>query len=101
MIGHLTRIMNIAPARRAAAAARLRRDANEVLLAIPLFVFIGMMLERSRSPRSCSRPWRGCSRSLDQRLAIAVLDLVGTLLAAAKGIVGATTVAMGLIVLPT
>ena len=34
---------------------------NEVLLAIPLFIFMGVMLERSRSPRICWRPWAGCS----------------------------------------
>ena len=34
---------------------------NTVLLAIPLFIFMGVMLERSRSPRTCSKRWGGCS----------------------------------------
>ena len=73
--------------------------ANETLMAIPLFIFMGVMLERSRVAEDLLEQlakllgnWRG-------GLGIAVL-FVGLLLAAAKGVVGATTVTMGLIVLP-
>lgn len=73
--------------------------ANETLMAIPLFIFMGVTLERSRVAEDLLESlarllgnWRG-------GLGIAVL-FVGLLLAAAKGVVGATTVTMGLIVLP-
>ncbi|MEZ5763989.1 MAG: TRAP transporter large permease subunit [Xanthobacteraceae bacterium] len=72
---------------------------NETLMAIPLFIFMGVMLERSRVAEDLLEAlarllgnWRG-------GLGVAVL-FVGLLLAAAKGVVGATTVTMGLIVLP-
>ena len=73
---------------------------NEVLLAIPLFVFMGVMLERSRIAEDLLETMGRLFGSLTGGLAIAVI-IVGVLLAAAKGIVGATTVTMGLIVLPT
>ncbi len=73
---------------------------NEVLLAIPLFVFMGVMLERSRVAEDLLETMARLFGTLTGGLAIAVL-VVGVLLAAAKGIVGATTVTMGLIVLPT
>jgi tripartite ATP-independent transporter DctM subunit len=73
---------------------------NDVLLAIPLFIFMGVMLERSQVAEELLETMARLFGSLPGGLAIAVL-FVGVLLAAAKGIVGATTVAMGLIVLPT
>jgi tripartite ATP-independent transporter DctM subunit len=73
---------------------------NEVLLAIPLFIFMGVMLERSQIAEELLETMGRLFGSLTGGLAIAVL-IVGVLLAAAKGIVGATTVTMGLIVLPT
>jgi tripartite ATP-independent transporter DctM subunit len=73
---------------------------NDVLLAIPLFIFMGVMFERSRVAEELLETMARLFGSLTGGLAIAVL-IVGVLLAAAKGIVGATTVAMGLIVLPT
>jgi tripartite ATP-independent transporter DctM subunit len=73
---------------------------NEVLLAIPLFVFMGVMLERSRIAEDLLETMGRLFGSLTGGLAMAV-TIVGVLLAAAKGIVGATTVTMGLIVLPT
>jgi tripartite ATP-independent transporter DctM subunit len=73
---------------------------NEVLLAIPLFIFMGVMLERSRVAEELLETMGRLFGGLTGGLAIAVL-IVGVLLAAAKGIVGATTVTMGLIVLPT
>jgi tripartite ATP-independent transporter DctM subunit len=73
---------------------------NTTLIAIPLFVFMGVMLERSRIAEDLLETIGRLFGRLTGGLAIAVL-IVGVLLAAAKGIVGATTVTMGLIVLPT
>jgi tripartite ATP-independent transporter DctM subunit len=73
---------------------------NDVLLAIPLFVFMGVMLERSRIAEELLETMARLFGELPGGLGIAV-TIVGVLLAAAKGIVGATTVTMGLIVLPT
>src|SRR4029079_4110261 len=73
---------------------------NEVLLAIPLFIFMGVMLERSRIAEELRETMGRLFGSLRGGLGISVA-IVGTLLAAAKGVVGATTVTMGLIVLPT
>src|SRR5262249_36885572 len=70
-----------------------------VLIATPLFVFMGVMLERSRIAEDLLETMGRLFGSLRGGLAISVI-LVGTLLAAAKGVVGATTVAMGLITLP-
>ncbi len=72
---------------------------NAVLLAIPLFIFMGVMLERSRIAEDLLETIGRLFGSLRGGLGISVV-LVGTLLAAAKGVVGATTVTMGLIMLP-
>ena len=72
---------------------------NEVLLAIPLFIFMGVMLERSRVAEELLETMGRLFGSLPGGLGISVI-VVGTLLAAAKGVVGATTVTMGLIALP-
>ncbi len=72
---------------------------NEVLLAIPLFIFMGVMLERSRVAEELLETMGRLFGTLRGGLGISVV-IVGTLLAAAKGVVGATTVTMGLIVLP-
>jgi tripartite ATP-independent transporter DctM subunit len=73
---------------------------NEVLLAIPLFIFMGVMLERSRIAEDLLETMGRLFGAVPGGLGISVI-LVGVLLAAAKGVVGATTVTMGLIVLPT
>jgi tripartite ATP-independent transporter DctM subunit len=73
---------------------------NEVLLAIPLFIFMGVMLERSQIAEDLLETMGRLFGSLPGGLGISVL-IVGVLLAAAKGVVGATVVTMGLIVLPT
>jgi tripartite ATP-independent transporter DctM subunit len=72
---------------------------NEVLLAIPLFIFMGVMLERSRIAEDLLETMGRLFGSLRGGLGISVI-VVGVLLAAAKGVVGATTATMGLIVLP-
>jgi len=73
---------------------------NEVLLAIPLFIFMGVMLERSRIAEQLLETLARLFGALPGGLGLSVV-FVGLLLAAAKGVVGATTVTMGLIVLPT
>ena len=72
---------------------------SEVLIAIPLFIFMGMMLEKSRIAPELLEAMGRLFGSLRGGLAIAV-TLVGALLAASTGIVGATVVTMGLIALP-
>ena len=72
---------------------------NEVLLAIPLFIFMGVMLERSRIAEDLLETMGRLFGRLRGGLGFSVV-IVGTLLAAAKGVVGATTVTMGLIMLP-
>jgi len=72
---------------------------NEVLLAIPLFIFMGVMLERSRIAEELLETMGRLFGSLTGGLAISV-TIVGVLIAAAKGVVGATVVTMGLITLP-
>jgi len=72
---------------------------NDTLLAVPLFVFMGVMLERSAIAEDLLETMGRLFGSLRGGLGISVV-IVGTLLAAAKGVVGATTVTMGLIMLP-
>jgi tripartite ATP-independent transporter DctM subunit len=72
---------------------------NEILLAIPLFIFMGVMLDRSRVAEELLETMGRLFGPLRGGLGISVV-IVGTLLAAAKGVVGATTVTMGLIALP-
>ena len=72
---------------------------NDVLVAVPLFVFMGLMLQRSRIAETLLEAMGRLFRTRPGGLAISV-TLVGALLAAATGIVGATVVTMGLISLP-
>ncbi len=72
---------------------------SEVLLAIPLFIFMGVMLERSRVAEDLLESIGRLFGSLRGGLGLSVI-LVGALLAASTGIVGATAATMGLIVLP-
>lgn len=73
---------------------------NEVLVAVPLFVFMGVMLERSRIAEDLLTTMGQCFGSIRGGIGISV-TLVGMLLAASTGIVGATVVTMGLLSLPT
>ena len=73
---------------------------NEVLIAIPLFVTMGVVLERSRIAEDLLDTMGRLFGQLRGGLGISVI-LVGALLAASTGIVGATVIAMGLIALPT
>ena len=73
---------------------------NEVLLAVPLFVFMGVMLERSKVADDLLTTMGGLFGTMRGGLGISVC-VVGALLAASTGIVGATVVTMGLLSLPT
>lgn len=73
---------------------------NQTLVAVPLFVFMGIMLERSRVAENLLETMSSLFGSLRGGLGISV-TLVGMLLAASTGIVGATVVTMGLLSLPT
>ena len=73
---------------------------NEVLLAIPLFIFMGVMLERSRIAEDLLETHGPAVRHAARRAWDFPWSIVGALLAASTGIVGATAVTMGLIMLP-
>ncbi len=73
---------------------------NGTLIAVPLFVFMGVMLERSKLAEDLLENMAKACGRLPGGMAISVI-LVGALLAASTGIVGATVVTMGLMSLPT
>lgn len=73
---------------------------NQTLLAVPLFVFMGAMLERSKIAENLLNAMSVLFGRFNGGLGISV-TLVGMLLAASTGIVGATVVTMGLLSLPT
>jgi tripartite ATP-independent transporter DctM subunit len=73
---------------------------NQTLIAVPLFVFMGVTLERARIAEELLETLSGLFGSLRGGLGISV-TVVGMLLAASTGIVGATVVTMGLLSLPT
>ncbi len=73
---------------------------NETLIAVPLFVFMGAMLERSRVAEELLDAMTALFGKLRGGLGISVV-LVGMLMAASTGIVGATVVTMGMMALPT
>ncbi|MEZ5059745.1 MAG: TRAP transporter large permease subunit [Saprospiraceae bacterium] len=72
---------------------------NVVLIAVPLFIFMGIMLEKSGLAESMLSTMARLFGRFRGGLAISVI-IVGALLAASTGIVGATVVTMGLISLP-
>ena len=73
---------------------------NDLLIAVPLFIFMGVMLERAKIAEDLLNTMGNLFGKINSGLGISVM-LVGTLLAASTGIVGATVVTMGLISLPT
>lgn len=73
---------------------------NETLVAVPLFVFMGMVLERARIAEDLLDTMAELFGSMRGGLGLAVM-VVGALMAASTGIVGATVVTMGLLFLPT
>ncbi|MEH0154821.1 TRAP transporter large permease subunit [Limibacter armeniacum] len=72
---------------------------NQILLAVPLFVYMGVMLEKSGIAERLLHTMSLLMGRIKGGLAVAVI-LVGAMLAASTGIVGATVVTMGLLSLP-
>lgn len=73
---------------------------NQTLIAVPLFVLMGVTLEKARIAENLLETMAKLFGSVKGGLGVSVI-LVGTLLAASTGIVGATVVTMGLMSLPT
>ncbi|MCP5180834.1 MAG: TRAP transporter large permease subunit, partial [Pseudomonadales bacterium] len=73
---------------------------NATLMAVPLFVFMGVVLEKTEIARELLGSLSARLRRIPGGLGITVV-LVGALLAASTGIVGATVVTMGLMSLPS
>ena len=73
---------------------------NETLIAVPLFVLMGVILERSKIAEDLLDAMTRAFSGMPGGLGLAVC-LVGMLMAASTGIVGATVVTMGLMALPT
>ena len=72
---------------------------NETLVVVPLFILMGLVLERSRTAEELLHAMTRLLKRAPAGLAISV-TLVSTLLAASTGIVGATVVTLGLLCLP-
>ena len=72
---------------------------NEILIAVPLYVYMGIMLERSKVAEQLLETMGQLFGPIRGGLGVSVF-VVGALLAASTGIVGATVMAMGLISLP-
>ena len=73
---------------------------NEALVAVPLFIFMGVLLEKTKIASRLLESIADLFGSIRGGLGIGVI-LVGMLLAASTGIVGATVVTMGMLALPT
>lgn len=73
---------------------------NTTLLAVPLFVFMGIVLEKSKIAENLLIAMSDLLWRFKSGMAVSVV-IVGMLLAASTGIVGATVVTMGLLSLPT
>ena len=73
---------------------------NELLVAVPLFIFMGLILEKSKIAEELLETIANLFGKFRGGLGFAVI-IVGALLAASTGIVGATVVTMGLLTLPT
>jgi tripartite ATP-independent transporter DctM subunit len=73
---------------------------NYTLIAMPLFVFMGVMLEKSRLAEDLMEVIGHAAGSLRGGLGIGII-VVGVLMGATTGIVGATVVTLGLLTMPT
>ncbi|MBH32345.1 MAG: C4-dicarboxylate ABC transporter [Gammaproteobacteria bacterium] len=73
---------------------------NETLIAVPIFIFMGVMLEKSKIAEKLLETMASLFGNIRGGVGISVI-IVGALLAASTGIVGATVVTMGLLSLPT
>ena len=75
-------------------------DGTDVLIAVPLFIFMGLMLEKSRVAEDLLVAMARLFGNIRGGLGVSVV-LVGALLAATTSVIGATVIAMGMISLPT
>lgn len=73
---------------------------NYTLIAMPLFVFMGVMLEKSKLAEDLMEVIAHAAGSLRGGLGIGII-IVGVFMGATTGIVGATVVTLGLLTLPT
>ena len=73
---------------------------NETLVAVPLFILMGVVLERAKIAEDLLANMAGLFGERPGGLGVAVI-VVGALLAASTGIVGATVVTMGVLALPS
>lgn len=73
---------------------------NDTLIAVPLFIFMGLVLERCRIAEELLETMARLFGPMRAGLGISVV-FVGMLMAASTGIIGATVVTMGLLSLPT
>src|SRR5690606_263001 len=94
MIGFGPLLFNLLPARMYGVAT------NYTLLAVPLFVFMGVMLEKSHIAEDMLDVMGHLAGRLNGGMGIAII-LVGMMMGAATGIAGATVVTLSLIALPT
>ena len=72
---------------------------NTILMAVPLFIFMGIVLQKTGLAEQLLEAMARLFGKLSGGLAVSTI-LVGTLLAASTGVVGASVVAMGVIALP-
>lgn len=75
-------------------------DESDILIAIPLFIFMGLMLQRSKVAEDLLLAMAKLFGALRGGLGVSVV-LVGGLLAATTSVIGATVITMGMISLPT
>jgi tripartite ATP-independent transporter DctM subunit len=73
---------------------------NQVLLAVPMFIFMGTMLERSGVAENLLKALQVLTRRVPGGLAMSVV-IMGTIMAATTGIVGASVIMLTLVALPT
>uniref|UniRef100_UPI0034DFC53A TRAP transporter large permease n=1 Tax=Candidatus Thiodubiliella endoseptemdiera TaxID=2738886 RepID=UPI0034DFC53A len=72
---------------------------NTILMAIPLFIFMGIVLQKTRLAEQLLEAMGDLFGNIRGGLAVSTI-LVGSLLAASTGVVGASVIAMGVIALP-
>ena len=92
-LGFGTNLFNLIPARIFGVVT------NYTLLAIPLFVFMGVMLEKSKVAENMLETIGKAMGGVNGGMGLAII-LVGVLMGASTGIVGATVVTVGLLTLP-
>ncbi len=91
----ITQVLNLLPKRLFSNVV-----SSDILIAVPLFILMGMILERTRIAEDLLRSMAHFFRRMHGGLAISVI-VVGALMAASTGIVGATVVTMTVMSLPT